>query len=112
MENNAGAARRHAIDSLYAWRMIPIAFVTLFVIFGVVYSFGAFFKPIAAEFHADRARTSALFAVTAAIYNVLGLGSGWLADRFGPRRVMLLGACALGAGLIVTGSARTLPAGC
>jgi MFS family permease len=112
MKDNAGAVRRHAIDSPYAWRMIPLAFVTLFVIFGVVYSFGAFFKPIAAEFRADRARTSALFAVTAAIYNALGLAGGRLMDRFGPRRVMLVGACALGAGLIVAGSARTLPVAC
>jgi hypothetical protein len=68
----------HAIDSPYAWRMTAIAFVTLFVIFGVVYSFGAFFRPIATEFGANRARTSALFAITAGIYNALGLGSAGL----------------------------------
>jgi hypothetical protein len=37
--------------------MAALAFVTCMVDFGVVYSFGAFFKPIAAEFSASRATT-------------------------------------------------------
>lgn len=102
----------HEIDSPYAWRMTAIAFVTLFVIFGVVYSFGAFFRPLAAEFGADRARTSVLFAITAGIYNALGFGSGWLADRFGPRRVMFAGAITLGLGLIISGLSRSLLTAC
>jgi len=99
-----------AIDSLYAWRMAATAFVTCFVVFGVVYSFGAFFKPMATEFGANRARTSAIFSITAAIYSVLGLAGGRLHDRFGPRRVMLVGAVALGTGLIATASVHSLPA--
>jgi MFS family permease len=96
------------LDSPYAWRMAGVAFVICFVIFGVVYSFGAFFKPLATEFGADRAGTSALFAITGAIYNVLGLVGGRLTDRFGPRGVMLTGSVAFGLGLIATAAAPTL----
>ncbi|MGH7842518.1 MAG: MCT family MFS transporter [Candidatus Binataceae bacterium] len=103
-----GAGSVHAIDSPYAWRMTAIGFVTCFVVFGAVYSFGAFFQPLAAEFGAHRAGTSTIFSITAALYNALGFVSGWLSDRFGPRRVMLVGAVALGAGLIATAAAHTL----
>ena len=98
-----------AIDSPYAWLMAATAFLTCFVVFGVVYSFGAFFKPMATEFGANRASTSAIFSITASIYSLLGLAGGRLHDRFGPRRVMLVGAVALGAGLIATAYVHSLP---
>jgi MFS family permease len=82
--------------------MAALAFVTCLVVFGVVYSFGAFFKAIAAEFSASRATTSAVFAITAAIYNLLGVVGGHLSDRFGPRPVVLTGALAMGLGLLAT----------
>jgi MFS family permease len=98
-----GVAGAHAgLDSPHAWRMAVAAFFACFVIFGVVYSFGAFFKPMAAQFGADRAQTSAVFSITACIYNLLGFAGGHLADRFGPRRVLLTGALAMGLGLVAT----------
>jgi MFS family permease len=90
------------IDSARAWLMAALAFVTCFVIFGVVYSFGAFFKPMAAEFGASRANTSAVFSITAFIYNLLGIAGGHLTDRMGPRPVMMVGAVAMGIGLVAT----------
>lgn len=90
------------IDSPLAWVMVVTAFTTCFVVFGVVYSFGAFFKPIAAEFGASRADTSAVFSITACVSNLLGVVGGHLADRFGPRRIMIAGALAMGLGLAAT----------
>jgi MFS family permease len=71
-------------------------------IFGVSFSFGAFFKPMAAEFGASHAGASTVFAITACLSNLLGLVSGHLADRFGPRRVMMVGAITMGLGLCAT----------
>ncbi len=99
-------------DSPRAWLMAAIAFLACFTIFGVVYSFGAFFKPMATEFGASRAHTSIVFSLTAAIYNLLGLAGGHLSDRFGPRPVMAAGAVALGAGLCATATASRLWIGC
>jgi MFS family permease len=107
--NSPVSADRHAVDSAYAWLMALVAFLSCFVVFGVAYSFGAFFKPMAVEFGANRANTSIIFSLTAAIYSVLGLIAGRLTDRFGPRPVILVGAFALGVGLIATGSAANLP---
>ena len=88
--------------------MAALAFMTCFVIFGVAYSFGAFFKPMATEFGANRANTSAVFAITACIYNLLGVVGGHLTDRFGPRRVMITGAFAMGIGLVATSEIERL----
>ncbi len=52
----AGVSRAE-VDSPHAWRMAVAGFFTCFTLFGVVYSFGAFFKPMAAEFGADRVHT-------------------------------------------------------
>jgi MFS family permease len=82
--------------------MAATAFVACMVAFGVAYSFGAFFKPMAHEFGASRAGTSAVFAITAGLYNLLGAVSGRLADRYGPRPILLIGAAAMGCGLIAT----------
>jgi MFS family permease len=90
------------LDSRRAWLMAALAFVTCLIDFGVDYSFGAFFKPIAAEFSASRAITSGVFAITAAMYNLLGVVGGHLSDRFGLRPVVLAGALAMGLGLLAT----------
>src|SRR5712671_3535280 len=68
-------------DSPRAWRMVAATFVALFATYGVAYSFGAFFKPMAAEFGADRSATSAVFSVTVLIWGLLGPVCGHLSDK-------------------------------
>src|SRR5260221_11660200 len=72
-------------DSPRSWRMVAAAFVAMFAVYGVAYSFGAFFKPMAATFGADRSATSAGFSVT--VMGRCGPGPlhGHLSARFGPR---------------------------
>ncbi len=99
---------RHERDSRHAWRMVAAGFLATFTLFGVAYSFGAFFRPIAAEFGASRSATSAIFSITAFIYFMLGPITGHFADRVGPRPVAAAGALATGAGLIATASIHRL----
>ena len=89
-------------DSPRAWRMVAAAFVAMFAAYGIAYSFGAFFKPMAAEFGADRSRTSVIFSLTVCVWSMLGSLSGHLSDRFGPRVVVAIGAIVMGAGLVMT----------
>jgi MFS family permease len=89
-------------DSPHAWRMVTAGFLATFTLFGVVYSFGAFFKPIAAQFGANRSATSAIFSITSSISFLLGPFTGHLADRFGPRRICAIGAVTIGLGLAAT----------
>jgi MFS family permease len=89
-------------DSPHAWRMVTAGFLATFTLFGVVYSFGAFFKPIAAQFGANRSATSAIFSITSSVSFLLGPFTGHLADRFGPRRICAIGAVTIGLGLAAT----------
>jgi MFS family permease len=89
-------------DSPRAWRMVAAAFVAMFSVYGVAYGFGAFFKPMAAEFGAARSSTSAIFSITVLVWATLGPVSGHLSDRFGPRVVVAGGAIVMGLGLALT----------
>jgi MFS family permease len=89
-------------DSPRAWRMVAAAFVAMCAVYAVAYSFGAFFKPMAAEFGADRSATSAVFSITVLIWCLLGPVTGHLSDRFGPRIVVATGALFMGLGLALT----------
>lgn len=103
--------RDAAVDGARGWIVVASAFVAMFTVFGVAYSFGAFFQPMAREFGAGRSATSAVFSITAFAYFMLGLVSGRAADRWGPRPVVAVGALAMGAGLAATSRAGSLVAG-
>ncbi|WP_346623810.1 MFS transporter [Blastococcus montanus] len=97
-----------SVDSARAWVMVAAAFAAMFVSFGIAYSFGAFLEPMAAEFGSGRGATSAFFALTSLTYFGLGALSGVAVDRYGPRRVLLVGGVALGAGPAATSQAGEL----
>jgi MFS family permease len=82
--------------------MAGVAFVTCFIACGVQFTFGVFFKPMAQEFGASHASAATIFAVTSCLTNLFGIIGGHLADRFGPRRVIIAGATSLGLGLFTT----------
>ena len=104
MSGSAAAAAADTPEPRYGWVVVGAAFTALAVIFGVSYSFAAFFEPFAAEFGASRAEVSLVFGLSGLIYFVLGAFAGMLADRYGPRRVTSAGMlCIVGA--LVAGSA-------
>ncbi len=82
--------------------MVAAAFIAMFAVYGVAYSFGAFFKPMAEEFGAARSATSAVFSITVLVWASLGPLSGHLSDRFGPRVVVASGGIIMGLGLVLT----------
>jgi MFS family permease len=82
--------------------MVAAAFTVGFVVFGVLYSFGAFFAPMTEEFAASRSAASAFFAITGLIFYFAGPVTGHLGDRLGPRPMVGLGALLIGGGLSLT----------
>lgn len=102
------APRAELTDSRRGWGVVAVAFVSMYTVFGVAYSFGAFFEPMAEEFGASPGATSAVFSITAFLYFLLGSVSGMAVDRYGPRRVLLTGAVAMGGGLVLTGQVESL----
>ncbi len=90
------------LDSRSGWFMVAAAFIAGFVVFGVMYSFGTFFEPMATELHADRAATSAIFSITGLVFYTSGSFTGHLTDRFGPRIIVGMGAVVMGTSLVLT----------
>ena len=90
------------LDGPVGWRVAAATFLATFTVFGVSYSFGAFFGPMADEFGTDRGTTAFFFAITTFLYFALGVGTGHLADRHGPRPVLITGTVFLVAGLLAT----------
>jgi len=93
-----------------AWIVVWACFTALAVIFGVSYSFAAFFASLAGQFQAQRADVSLVFGLCGLVYFVAGAGGGLLADRFGPRVVCSAGMVLIAAGLLVSSVATTITA--
>ena len=90
--------------------MVLGAFLCVAVIFGVAYSFAAFFRSFGSEFNAERADVSLVFGLSGLIYFLLGAGAGMLADRIGPRLVCAVGMAFIAAGLLASSFAQSMAA--
>jgi MFS family permease len=77
--------------SYEGWRVAGAAAAGVFVSFAslLVYTFGLFLKPIAAEFAWSREAVSAAFGIAAMTLAITSPGLGLLLDRGGPRRVIV-----------------------
>src|SRR5258705_9507734 len=64
--------------------------------------FGVFIKPMEATFGWDRAALSGAAALSLLLLGAAGPFVGWLADHWGPRRVIMLSVVLLGIGTILT----------
>jgi MFS family permease len=82
---------RHSRQIFYGWWVVLWSAVGLF--WGVpisVYSFSVFFKPLMEEFHAGRAAVSLAYTLKLIAAALCAAPIGWLTDRYGPRRVILI----------------------
>jgi MFS family permease len=95
-------------EAPYAWVVVWATFFALAIIFGVSYSFAAFFASFAGEFSAQRADVSLVFGLSGGVYFVFGAGAGMLADRFGPRAVTSAGMLLIAAGLLLCSFAGSM----
>jgi len=90
------------LDSWKGWVAVGCAFVSMFICFGITYSFGAFFDSMSSDFDTSRSATSAVFSITTFIFFSGGIISGNAADRFGPKPVLIFGGLSMGLGLYLT----------
>ena len=91
-----------ALDSPRAWTIAAAGALASGTAFGTAYTFGAFFDAMADDLDAGRGSTALIFGFTLFLFFGLGVVSGPLADRFGPRRLMVVGAVLLATGLTLT----------
>lgn len=92
----------------YGWIVVAAVFAITFVGFGSAYTFSAFVQPLQHEFGASRGSVSLVFALSGFLYFSFGIVSGRLADRWGARRLAVIGMALIGGGLALASVARTL----
>jgi len=90
-----------------AWIIVGVSFATLGLAYGVWYSFSVFFVALLREFGWSRSLAAGAFSVFVIVHSVIGPFVGGMVDRFGPRRVILLGSLFLGMGLALCSLTRT-----
>lgn len=59
------------------------------VVFGTSYAFGVFYDVFTREFAVSRSVLALVFGVQTAFVYIVGVGSGWLVDRYGQRQVVV-----------------------
>lgn len=94
--------QKTGIDSVQAWRIAIASSAVVAVSFGTIYTFGAFFDAMADEFDSGLGPTSIVFGITAFLFFGTGAASGFLADRWGARPLVLVGGAMFALGLFLT----------
>jgi len=82
--------------------MAVLMLVMATILMGIVFTFGFFFKAIAAEFELNRALTSAIVSTNIIVGGLTAVVAGRVIDRYGPRRVILVMGILTGASLVLT----------
>jgi MFS family permease len=92
----------------FGWRVVAAAFTVLMVGYGLQFSFGVFVKEVTVDMGWSRAELLLPYAIYVGLYSALSSVSGWATDRFGPGRVVAIGAVILGLGWTGFGLSRQL----
>jgi MFS family permease len=76
----------------YSWILVGALTLVMIGFYGAHLSFGILFKPIAMEFDWTRATISGAMSVSAGMAGLLGVITGRLTDKYGPRSLLAIGA--------------------
>ncbi|HCG29915.1 MAG TPA: hypothetical protein DEU95_09300, partial [Chloroflexi bacterium] len=93
--------RKPASGFYYGWVILLVSWMLMFFTAGLSQAFGIFLKPMTEDFGWDRssfALAMSLFAIVSALVPPF---AGRLADRYGPRLVLTVGALLNGIGMIL-----------
>src|SRR5919106_5807887 len=105
---NAGHASSSPLDSTYSWLRLATALFMSTVGSVAMWSVVVVLPTVQAEFGTQRADASLPFTMTMMGFAVGNIGMGWLADRFGIVRPLMLGAVAIALGYVVAGYAPNI----
>ncbi|MBO0795595.1 MAG: MFS transporter [Ktedonobacteraceae bacterium] len=108
MKRLSTATVRPLTQIFYGWFVVAGAFVVSLLGFGVAYTFASFLPPLQQTFAATRGDISFIFALSGFLYFCLGVVSGPIADRLGPRRVTVAGMLCIGIGMVAASQAQVL----
>jgi MFS family permease len=93
----------------YAWIMLAAGTVLLSLNVGALASLAVFLKPISQELGWPRGATALAYTIAAVTVGVAGVAWGRLADRFGTRPIVLVGAVAQPTAFVLLSGLSSLP---
>ena len=99
------------VDSARAWLVVLGTVIATSTMFAVVYSFGSFFSAMAEDFGAGKGAIAFIFSLTIFFLFVLGALSGRLADKLGPRPLVLWAGLCMSGGLWATSLVNRMEVG-
>jgi len=85
----------------YGYPIVIVSFFTLMIVYGVLYSYGVFMKPIVNELGWTRATTSGAYSLGMIVTGYLFMVTGQFNDVIGPRRLITICGFLLGAGCLL-----------
>jgi MFS family permease len=94
--------------SSYGWVIVAACSLMIFITYGLIYSYSVFFKPLAEHFLWDRATVSLIYSLSVVIRGAAAIGTGWLADKFGARKIMVISGILMGAGFLLSSRVSAL----
>jgi len=89
---------KEQLKFFYGYIVVMASFLILVSMYGTLYSFGVFFKPVLSEFGWTRAMTSGAYSLCFLLSGAVAMATGRLNDRFGPRAIMSCSGLLLGLG--------------
>jgi len=92
----------------YGYVVVVAAFLIMVLMWGVLFTFGIFFKPMLTDLGWTRAVTSGAFAVFWIIQGLLAIVMGRVNDRLGPRIVISVCGFILGLGYLLMSQTSAL----
>ncbi len=98
--------RRHRFS--YAWIFLALSFVALSLGALARNSFSVFYVEILDEFGWSRASTAGIFSVNVIAFAMAAPLAGFLVDRFGPRKVLLVGGTTLTLAMVLCSRVDTV----
>ena len=92
----------------YGWVIVATCAFFIGLTYGLIYSYSVFFKPLAEYFNWDRATVSAVYSASIIIRGAVSIGVGWLADKYGARKILVFCGFMIAFGLILSSQAQNL----
>ena len=92
----------------YGWVMVLIAATVLAAHALTFYSFGVFLKPVTTEFGWERGAFSAALSISMVITGLLGILTGRLSDKYGPRLLVTANGLLTGIGFFLLSQISSL----
>ena len=109
--STSGDASKRKRGIFYGWWIVIAGGLGMSITAGInFHGFGNFIIPLTNEFGWNRTTISGVFSLARLESGLLGPLEGWLVDRVGPRRLMLVGVPLMGVGYILMSRINSLAA--